>query len=400
VVEDVRRALMEGRCSVPGVGSVAAGRAADLPFVVMDADEREVEPVSAYLRDLALGDASRLTCRSYAFDLLRWHRLLWMLQTPWEKATEAEVAVLVGWLRQAPNPQRRRRSPDSSPPGSVNLKTGKPALRAGYAPRTINHALTVICGYYSFHSRFGAGPVLSPVPVSAERRRALAHRSPLEPVPLVRRARLRQKVPAQAPRAIPDHRWDEVFAEMSCDRDRALLEFYVSSGARAGELLGIGLEDIDWPGQLVYVISKGTRERQPVPASPDAFRYLGRYLAADGLPAPGRPVWRTRRGQQRPLTYWAMRRILQRANDKLGTNWTLHDARHTAATRMAGDQRLTLPEVQAILRHAHLDTTGRYLTARVEDMHDKLAEHYSRPRPQRAYAAGYDPEDIKAVFGG
>lgn len=400
MVEDVRRALMEGRCSVPGVGSVAAGRAADLPFVVMDADEREVEPVSAYLRDLALGDASRLTCRSYAFDLLRWHRLLWMLQTPWEKATEAEVAVLVGWLRQAPNPQRRRRSPDSSPPGSVNLKTGKPALRAGYAPRTINHALTVICGYYSFHSRFGAGPVLSPVPVSAERRRALAHRSPLEPVPLVRRARLRQKVPAQAPRAIPDHRWDEVFAEMSCDRDRALLEFYVSSGARAGELLGIGLEDIDWPGQLVYVISKGTRERQPVPASPDAFRYLGRYLAADGLPAPGRPVWRTRRGQQRPLTYWAMRRILQRANDKLGTNWTLHDARHTAATRMAGDQRLTLPEVQAILRHAHLDTTGRYLTARVEDMHDKLAEHYSRPRPQRAYAAGYDPEDIKAVFGG
>ena len=400
MVEDVRRALMEGRCSVPGVGSVAAGRAADLPFVVMDADEREVEPVSAYLRDLALGDASRLTCRSYAFDLLRWHRLLWMLQTPWEKATEAEVAVLVGWLRQAPNPQRRRRSPDSSPPGSVNLKTGKPALRAGYAPRTINHALTVICGYYSFHSRFGAGPVLSPVPVSAERRRALAHRSPLEPVPLVRRARLRQKVPAQAPRAIPDHRWDEVFAEMSCDRDRALLEFYVSSGARAGELLGIGLEDIDWPGQLVYVISKGTRERQPVPASPDAFRYLGRYLAADGLPAPGRPVWRTRRGQQRPLTYWAMRRILQRANDKLGTNWTLHDARHTAATRMAGDQRLTLPEVQAILRHAHLDTTGRYLTARVEDMHDKLAEHYSRPRPQRAYAAGYDPEDIKVVFGG
>jgi hypothetical protein len=33
-------------------------------------------------------------------------------------------------------------------------------------------------------------------------------------------------------------------------------------------------------------------------------------------------------------------------------------------------------------------------------MHNKLAEHYSRPRPQRVYAAGYDAEDIKAVFGG
>jgi integrase len=399
LVEDVRRALMEGRCSVPVVGSVIAGEASDLPFVVVDGDGRAVEPVSAYLRDLMLGDASALTCRSYGFDLLRWHRLLWFVQTPWEKATEAEVAVLVGWLREARNPQRRRRETSSAPPGAVNLTTGKPSLREGYAPRTINHALTVICGFYSFHARFGAGPVVNPVPVSQERRRALAHRSPLEPVPVFRRARLRQKVPTQAPRAIPDPRWDELFAVMGCDRDRALLEFYVSSGARACELLGIGLDDIDWGGQLIYVISKGTRVRQAVPASPDAFRYLGNYLATDGPPAPGQPVWRTRRGDQRPLTYWAMRRILQRANGKLGTNWTLHDARHTAATRMAGDERLTLAEVQAILRHAHLDTTGRYLTARIEDMHDKLTEHYSRPRPQPTYAVGYDPDDIKAVFG-
>jgi hypothetical protein len=82
VVEDVRRALLEGRCSVPAAGSVVVGQAASLPFVVMDADRREVESVSAYLRDLALGDASRLTCRSYAFDLLRWHRLLWMFAPP------------------------------------------------------------------------------------------------------------------------------------------------------------------------------------------------------------------------------------------------------------------------------------------------------------------------------
>jgi hypothetical protein len=144
VVEDVRRALLEGHCSISAVGSVVTGRGGDLPFVVVDGDGQVVEPVSAYLRDLMLGDASPLTCRSYAFDLLRWHRLLWMLETPWEKATEAEVAVLVGWLRQARNPQRLRRLPHSSPPGSVNFKTGKPSLRAGYAPSTINHALTVI----------------------------------------------------------------------------------------------------------------------------------------------------------------------------------------------------------------------------------------------------------------
>jgi integrase len=260
--------------------------------------------------------------------------------------------------------------------------------------------LTVVHGFYAFHCRFGAGPVINPVPVSAQRRQVLAHCSPLEPVPAVHRARLRQRMSQQAPRAIPDGLWDELFAAMGCDRDRALLESYVSSGARASELLGVTLEDIDWAGQLFYVVSKGSRLRQPVPASPDAFRYLGRYLATDGVPASGQPVWRTRRGDSRPLTYWAMRRVLQRANEKLGTNYTLHDARHTAATRMAGDERLTLAEVQTILRHAHLDTTGHYLTVRVEDLHDKLQEHYAKPRPQRSYPAGYDPADIEAVFGG
>jgi integrase len=399
VIEDVRRALVEGQCLVPATGSVVARSTASLPWAVVDDDGSEVEPVSSYLRDLTLGDVSPLTCRSYGFDLLRWHRLLWFLQIPWEKATEAEVAALVGWLREARNPQRIHAS-GSSPPGSVNLKTGKSSLRKGYAPTTINHNLTVVSGFYAFHARFGVGPVVNPVPASQERRQALAHRSPLEPVAVFRRGRLRQKVPAQAPRAIPDQLWDEVFATMGCDRDRALLDFYVSSGARASELLGIGVEDVDWPGQLIYVVSKGTRIRQGIPGSPNAFRFLGRYLAADGLPAPGQPIWRTRRGGQRPLTYWAMRRVLQRANDKLGTNWTLHDARHTAATRMAGDDRLTLTEVQTILRHAHLDTTGRYLTTRVEDLHDKLQEHYTRPRPRRSFAAGYDPDDIKAVFGG
>ena len=46
--------------------------AAQLPFFVVDSDGgEEVEPVSACLRDLMLGEASPLTCRSNAFDLLR-----------------------------------------------------------------------------------------------------------------------------------------------------------------------------------------------------------------------------------------------------------------------------------------------------------------------------------------
>jgi hypothetical protein len=54
VVEDVRRALAEGRRTVPAIGPVVKGEAPDLPFVVVDGDGERLEPVVAYLRDLML----------------------------------------------------------------------------------------------------------------------------------------------------------------------------------------------------------------------------------------------------------------------------------------------------------------------------------------------------------
>lgn len=332
-------------------------------------------------------------------DLVQ-RRFLWLLNVTWNKATEGEVAVIVGWLRTAPNPQRRRTRPDAPQPGSVNPRTGKRYLKAGYAPSTINHALTVVASFYDFHRDLGNGPLMNPVPVSEARRRALAHRSPAEAVPAFRRSRLRQRVPATEPRAIPDAMWDEFFAAMNHDRDRAAVLLYVSSGARACELLGVTPADVDWPAQIVYVVSKGTKLREPIPASPQALVVLAAYLDAMGMPAPHEPAFRTRRGPDKPLTYWAMRRVIQRANDRLGTNWSLHDLRHTAAERMANDPNLTLVEVRAILRHADLATTGRYLHARVEDLFDALQAHYQRPRLQPTIAPGYDPDDFKAVFGG
>ena len=282
----------------------------------------------------------------------------------------------------------------------MNLRTGKPYLERGYAGSTINRCLSVISGFYAFHSHRGDGPVVNLVPVSPQRRRALAHRSPLETLRVTGRARLRQKSTRRTPRAIPDALWDELFAAVGCDRDRALLEFYVSSGSRAEELLGIGIEDIDWAGQRIYVVSKGSRVKEAVPGSPLAFFYLARYFDEVGAPAPGEPVWATRHGKPGPLAYWAIRRIMQRANAVCGTNWTLHDFRHTAATRMAKDPKLTLAEVQTVMRHRSIQTTGRYMAVTVEAIADKLTEHYARPLVQPHYPSGYAEADIQAVFGG
>jgi integrase len=398
-VSPAHRALIDGHGHLPRIGVVVAGSLPSLPWLVVDGAGREVEPVSSYLRDRMLGDVSPLTCRSYAYDLLRWFRVLWAADVAWEQATQAEAAALVGWLRSAPNPQRQRRRPGGWPPGAVNPKTGKPVLAAGYAPSSIAHNLSVVHGFYAFHLHFGRGPLVNPVPANPARRAALAHRSPLERPRPHRRGRLRPKVSARQPRAIGDQQWEELFARLRCTRDRALLACYVSAGARASELLGVRLGDVDWQGGKLWVVSKGTRLRQPVPVSPEALAWLAAYLEEAGLPADGGVIWRTRRGDARPLSYWAARRVLQRAQEQLGTNWTLHDARHTAATRLARDPALTLVEVQTILRHAHLSTTALYTAVGLEDLLDKLAEHYQRPVQPTRWAAGYDPDDVAVVFG-
>ena len=185
-MDDVRTALLEGRIDLPRIGEVRAGDRPSLPFLVVDASETEVDPISKYLQDLVLGDASPLTCRSYAHDLLRWWRLLDLLDVSWGRATSGEVTVLVGWLRTARNPQRRRSS--SLWPGMVNLRSGKAALPEGYAPSTINHTLSVLSGFYAFHAHYGRGPAVNPVPDQQGRRAMLAHRSPLEPHRLAPRA--------------------------------------------------------------------------------------------------------------------------------------------------------------------------------------------------------------------
>ncbi|MGW0248356.1 hypothetical protein ACWDYH_17160 [Nocardia goodfellowii] len=66
------------------------------PYQVLDKDSAEVQPVTQYLRDLALSDVRPSSCRSYGYDLLRWFRVLWSLDVEWDRATASEVDVLVG----------------------------------------------------------------------------------------------------------------------------------------------------------------------------------------------------------------------------------------------------------------------------------------------------------------
>lgn len=203
--------------------------------------ESEHVAASGFLRDLAASDCSVRTLRSYAYDLLRWFRFLHSRWTPWERAERIDVREFVEWLRETPVQQRLNRGTDAPAPGSVNPLTGKASLGTTYAARTINHQLSVLFGFYEWACAADLGPLVNPVPAQRTRAggRVAAHHNPMEDFVIHRRATYRQKTPRPTWRAIPDDAADALFGALRSHRDRALVSFWLSSGSRATELLGL-----------------------------------------------------------------------------------------------------------------------------------------------------------------
>lgn len=391
------------RAEDPVMGEVGRVEAAPsgLPWRVIFPDVEHVGATS-YLRELAASDCSPLTVRSYAFDLLRWFRFLHERLINWERAERVDVRAFVEHLRAVPNPQRLRRRADAPPPGSVNAVTGKTELSGKYAPRTINHQLSVLFGFYEHACAADLGPLVNPVPAQRARHggRPHAHHNPMEDFAIFRRANYRQKSPRPVWRAIPDDAAAALFNALRSHRDRALVSFYLSSGVRASELLGLRHGDLDAGRYTITVTSKGSRVRETVPASVDSFVWLALYLAEQPPMQPGAPVWWTRRSRPAPLNYHAMRAVLRRANASLGANWSLHDFRHTAAARMLADPAFTLVDVQTVLRHASVTTTQIYTQPRLEDLIGKVLEHHARPKADVAtIEPAYDAAAVRELLG-
>ncbi len=393
-------------------GSVGPG-SSGVAWLVYDDTGDAIEPIAEFLRDFAARGNSRGSVRSYAFALLRWWRWLDAVGIDWDRATPAEVRDLTLWLQLHPKPRRAPRTTSATTAGTVNQVTGKRYLDDHYAARTIRHSNAVISAFYEFFGDQGLGPVVNPVVRDHRGQgRANAHHNPMERFRHEGRVRYNPKVPRRRPRALDDDAWGSLFDGLGSNRDRALLALAVSNGARAAEILGLRGCDVDWGNQQVRVIRKGTRAEQWLPGSNEAFVWLRLYLAEVGGVDPADPLWvtlRKRRGPDGaltriPLTYEALRAVLRRANQKLGTNWSMHDLRHTCALRMAGDEDVSLRDVQTILGHAHLETTAEiYLVEDERHTIERVAEHLNRlaePKPESVpVAQGYRASDLAVLFG-
>jgi integrase/recombinase XerD len=153
----------------------------------------------------------------------------------------------------------------------------------------------------------------------------------------------------------------------SCDRrtaagrrDFAILALLTRLGLRAGEVAGLGLDDVDWRAGELVVRGKGRRsERLPLPA--DVGEAIAAYLRL-GRPASAqnRSVFVRVRAPHRALTTGGVTQVVVSAGRRAGLGQIhAHRLRHSAATAMlrAG---APLEEVGQVLRHRAPLTTAIY----------------------------------------
>jgi site-specific recombinase XerD len=145
-------------------------------------------------------------------------------------------------------------------------------------------------------------------------------------------------------------------------RNYTILLLLARLGLRAGEVVAMSLDDVDWEAGELLVRGKGPRqERLPLPH--EVGKEMARYLQH------GRPRCSTRRFFVRakaPLrgfaTPAAISTIVERAIDRAGLDLPsrgAHILRYTLATDILRGGG-SLAEVGELLRHRHPDTTALY----------------------------------------
>ena len=253
----------------------------------------------------------------------------------------------------------------------TRLATADPDVgRRALAPSSVARALAAVRGLH----RFSAGDGVTPSDVAA------AVTPPRPP------RRLPKALPVGEIIAVVEAAGGtEVDTDPARLRDRAMLELLYASGARAAELVGLDVDDIDGldhpDGGTVILRGKGGKERL-VPVGRHACDAVGAYLVR-GRPAlavKGGPALflNTRGGRVTRQTLWT---VVTVAAERAGVSQDVspHSFRHSFATHLL-DGGADIRVVQELLGHASVTTTQVYTLVTVDTLREVWAECHPRAR--------------------
>jgi site-specific recombinase XerD len=152
-------------------------------------------------------------------------------------------------------------------------------------------------------------------------------------------------------------------------RDRAILLLLARLALRAGDIVRMRLQDIDWKESWIHVSGK-SRCQTRLPLTQEVGQSIATYLQ-DGRPAGQTDALflRSRAPFRALASHAAVSVLVARAMDRAEITrpgrGAAHLLRHSIATEMLR-HGATLQEISALLRHRHIETTQIYAKVDVE----------------------------------
>jgi integrase len=316
------------------------------PFRVVQQTGQEVDWVNRYLDQQRVRGVADSSLRSYAHDLLYFHRW-WTTTHKTSNITEQALteSTFLDYIRFQVN--------QSPPPAaeSVNRRVGtaERAMRCEF-PEAAPLFAPGFQDWYRRQSRLGYGRL----------RPALSQ--------------LRVRTPK---RVIVPLTVDEVarfWSSFRTSRDLAMVGLMLLHGLRSCEVLALNREDVQLPDSQIRVQGKGKRIRV-LPLARESVELLDHYLCLERPPRCGQALFVCLKGpaRGRRMTPAGLRSLFRHHRQTTSvTKANPHRFRHTFASDMvrAG---ISLPALMQLMGHAQIQTTMVYIQLSPRDVWEQYA---------------------------
>ena len=308
-------------------------------YVVIDDEGALIEPIVRYLKYLDCLSAARNTLRSYATVLKQYWVFLSQEELDWQQITLDDLARFVLWLKL--------------PTGSLRVLPVQPAPQAR-SNRTINHAITVITGFYDYHWRMEnmtldvREKTTALLPARARRYKGFLHHL-TQGSPVTKNILKQKEEKRQRPKTITKAQVQMLLDACTNQRDRLLVGLLYETSMRVGEALALWVQDVDVAENRIHVCDRGPLENDAeiktvhAPCSIDVssnlideiVAYVGR---AHTVEIETNHLFIKQRGKRKgqALTYADVDSLFRRLRGKTGiVGITPHILRHTMLTLLA-----------------------------------------------------------------
>ncbi|WP_009633821.1 tyrosine-type recombinase/integrase [Synechocystis sp. PCC 7509] len=321
-------------------------------WVVLDDNNRFVEPIKSYLKYLESLQRSPNTIHSYANHLKLYWEFLRDSELDWTEVNLENLADFISWLRR-PDPR-------------VIFIHEQESRRL---ESTINTMLSVVCSFYDYHERIGNTEGIDAY--KNQFQLGKKYKSFLHHINKGKETRtrlLKLKQPKKLPKTYTLEQTEQLTQACKRIRDKFLVCLLHETGMRIGQALGLRHEDIrSWDNEIQIVprddnansARAKTRETYTIHVSKQLMSLYSEYITLEYPEDIDSDylfinIWEGKIGY--PLNYSTIQALFRRLSRDVGIEASPHMFRHTHATELIRSG-MEMSYVQKRLGHASIQTT-------------------------------------------